>query len=148
GLQGMALVEPILAKAARKLGVDQVDLRRINCPEGKAQYGPVVNGQRLHTTSAFIKQALDRGSEDFGWRQRIVRQPKRVGTKVRGVGVAVSCYSGGTIGFDGLLVIKPDGRIVFQSGIGNLGTESVIDVHRAGAEVLGVPWDKCEVVWG
>ena len=36
----------------------------------------------------------------------------------------------------------------FQSGIGNLGTESVIDVHRAGAEVLGVPWEKCDVVWG
>jgi len=29
-----------------------------------------------------------------------------------------------------------------------LGTESVIDVHRAGAEVLGIPWEKCDVVWG
>ncbi|MGA2204822.1 MAG: molybdopterin cofactor-binding domain-containing protein [Terriglobales bacterium] len=38
--------------------------------------------------------------------------------------------------------------MTFQSGIGNLGTESVIDVHRAGAEVLGVPWEKCDVVWG
>ena len=58
--------------------------------------------------------------------------PKRIGTKVRGVGVSLSCFVGGTIGFDGLLVIKPDGRITFQSGIGNLGTESVSDVHRAG----------------
>src|SRR5438309_11294086 len=47
-----------------------------------------------------------------------------------------------------LHVIKPDGRISFQTGIGNLGTESVMDVHRAGAEVLGVPWEKCNVVWG
>jgi CO/xanthine dehydrogenase Mo-binding subunit len=60
----------------------------------------------------------------------------------------LSCYVGGTIGFDGLLVITPEGRVRFQSGIGNLGTESVIDVHRAGAEVLGVPWEKCEVIWG
>jgi xanthine dehydrogenase molybdenum-binding subunit len=148
GLQGIALIEPILAKAARKLGLDQVELRRINCPEGKALFGPAINGQRPHATSAFIKQALDRGSEQFGWRERIARQPKRAGTKVRGVGVSVSCYVGGTIGFDGLLVITSEGRIVFQSGIGNLGTESVIDVHRAGAEVLGVPWDKCDVVWG
>jgi CO/xanthine dehydrogenase Mo-binding subunit len=64
------------------------------------------------------------------------------------VGVSLSCYVGGTTGFDGLLIIKPDGRITFQSGIGNLGTENVIDVHRAGAEVLGVPWEKCDVVWG
>jgi CO/xanthine dehydrogenase Mo-binding subunit len=148
GLQGIALIEPILAKAARRLGLDQVELRRINCPEGKALFGPAIGGQRQHVTSAFIKQALDRGSEQFGWQERIARQPKRAGTKVRGVGVSVSCYVGGTIGFDGLLVITPEGRVVFQSGIGNLGTESVIDVHRAGAEVLGVPWDKCDVVWG
>ncbi|MGA9978479.1 MAG: xanthine dehydrogenase family protein molybdopterin-binding subunit [Candidatus Sulfotelmatobacter sp.] len=148
GLQGIVIMEPIVAKAARKLGVDQVAIRRINCPEGKAPFGPVVQGKRQYATSAFLKEALDRGAEQFKWSQRVARTPKRIGTKVRGVGVSLSCYVGGTIGFDGLLVIKPDGLITFHSGIGNLGTESVIDVHRAGAEVLGVPWEKCEVVWG
>jgi CO/xanthine dehydrogenase Mo-binding subunit len=148
GLQGIVIMEPIIAKAARKLGVDQVAIRRINCPEGKAPFGPAVQGKRQYATSAFLKEALDRGAEQFNWSERVARTPKRRGTKVRGVGVSLSCYVGGTIGFDGLLVIKPDGRITFQSGIGNLGTESVIDVHRAGAEVLGVPWEKCEVVWG
>ena len=148
GLQGIVIIEPIIAKAARRLGVDQVAIRRINCPEGKAPFGPPVQGKRQYATSAFLKEALDRGAEQFKWSERVARTPKRIGTKVRGVGVSLSCYVGGTIGFDGLLVIKPDGRITFQSGIGNLGTESVIDVHRAGAEVLGVPWEKCEVVWG
>jgi CO/xanthine dehydrogenase Mo-binding subunit len=148
GLQGIVIIEPIIAKAARKLGVDQVAIRRINCPEGKAPFGPAVQGKRGYATSAFLKDALDRGAERFRWSERVARSPKKIGTKVRGVGVSLSCYVGGTIGFDGLLVIKPDGRITFQSGIGNLGTESVIDVHRAGAEVLGVPWEKCDVVWG
>jgi xanthine dehydrogenase molybdenum-binding subunit len=148
GLQGIVIIEPIIAKAARKLGVDQVAIRRVNCPEGKAPFGPAVQGKRQYATSAFLKEALDRGAEQFKWSERVARTPKRMGTKVRGVGVSLSCYVGGTIGFDGLLVIKPDGRIAFQSGIGNLGTESVIDVHRAGAEVLGVPWEKCDVVWG
>jgi xanthine dehydrogenase molybdenum-binding subunit len=148
GLQGIVIIEPIIAKAARKLGVDQVAIRRINCPEGKALLGPVVQGKRQYATSAFLKEALDRGAEQFKWSERVARTPKKIGTKVRGIGVSLSCYVGGTIGFDGLLVIKPDGRITFQSGIGNLGTESVIDVHRAGAEVLGVPWEKCNVVWG
>ena len=139
GLQGIVIIEPIIAKAARKLGVDQVAIRRINCPEGKAPFGPPVQGKRQHATSAFLKEALDRGAEQFKWSERVARTPKRIGTKVRGVGVSLSCYVGGTIGFDGLLVITPDGRVTFQSGIGNLGTESVIDVHRAGAEVLGVP---------
>ncbi len=148
GLQGIVIMEPIIAKAARKLGVDQVAIRRINCPEGKAPFGPAVQGKRQYATSAFLKEALDRGAEQFKWSERVARTPKRRGTKVRGIGVSLSCYVGGTIGFDGLLVIRPDGRISFQSGIGNLGTESVMDVHRAGAEVLGVPWEKCEVVWG
>ena len=39
GMQGIAIIEPILAKAARQLGVDQVALRRVNCPEGKAEFG-------------------------------------------------------------------------------------------------------------
>ena len=148
GLQGITITEAIIAKAARKLGVDQVAIRYINCPEGKAPYGPPVQGKLQHATSAFLKDALQRGAEQFKWQERIARSPKRMGSKVRGVGVALSCYVGGTIGFDGLLVITPEGRIQFQSGIGNLGTESVIDVHRAGAEVLGVPWEKCDVVWG
>src|SRR5271165_5566941 len=148
GMQGVAIIEPIIAKAARKLGLDQVAIRRINCPEGKAPFGAAVQGQRPYATSAFLKEALDRGAEQFKWSERVSRTPKRIGTKVRGVGVSLSCFVGGTIGFDGILIIKPDGRITFQSGIGNLGTESVSDVHRAGAEVLGVPWEKCDVIWG
>src|SRR5271170_4520853 len=148
GLQGIVIIEPIIAKAARKLGLDQVAIRRINCPEGKAPFGPPAQGKLQHATSAFLKEALDRGAEQFKWNERVARTPKKIGTKVRGIGVSLSCYVGGTIGFDGLLVIKPDGWVTFQSGIGNLGTESVIDVHRAGAEVLGVPWEKCNVVWG
>src|SRR5579883_1644816 len=148
GLQGIAIIEPIVAKAARKLGIDQVAIRRMNCPEGKARYGPPLKGELQHVTSAFIKEALDRGAEQFRWKERITRSPKRVGSKVRGTGVAVGVYYGGTIGFDGLLVITPEGRVRFHSGIGNLGTESVIDVHRAGAEILGVPWEQSDVLWG
>ena len=55
---------------------------------------------------------------------------------------------GGSTGYDGLFVIRPDGSVAIQSGIGNLGTESIIDVHRVVAEVLGVPWEKCDVDWG
>jgi CO/xanthine dehydrogenase Mo-binding subunit len=148
GLQGISITEPIIAKAARRLGLDQVAIRYINCPEGKAKYGPPVNGELQHATSSFLKDALQRGAAQFNWHERVSRNPKRIGTKVRGAGVALSCYVGGTIGFDGLLVITPAGRVQFQSGIGNLGTESMIDVHRAAAEVLGVPWAKCDVVWG
>jgi CO/xanthine dehydrogenase Mo-binding subunit len=148
GMQGIAIIEPIISKAARMLGIDQVTIRSINCAEGKSRFGRPQQGVQRHSTSAFVKEALARGAERFKWRDRLARRQKRVGSKVRGVGVALGCFHGGMTGFDGLLVIRPDGRVSFQSGIGNLGTESEFDVHRAGAEVLGVPWEKCEVVWG
>jgi len=148
GMQGITLMEPILAKAARKLGIDQVAIRRLNAPEGKAKFGPLVGGKQAYATSAFIKEALDRGAKQFKWDERKARTGKRNGSKVRGVGVSMSTYVGGSIGFDGLLVIKPDGRLYIQSGIGNHGTESVSDSHRVAAELIGVPWEKCDVTWG
>jgi xanthine dehydrogenase molybdenum-binding subunit len=149
GMQGNSLMEPVLAKAARKLGIDEVAIHRINAPEGKAPFGALnPRGRQNYVTSAFLKEALDKGAELFKWEERKARSGQRVGSKVRGVGVAVSAYSAGSMGFDGLLVIKPDGRLMIQSGIGNLGTESVFDVHRVAAEVLGIPWEKCDVTFG
>ncbi|HEV2322378.1 MAG TPA: xanthine dehydrogenase family protein molybdopterin-binding subunit [Terracidiphilus sp.] len=148
GMQAIAIIEPILSKAARKLGLDQVALRRVNCPEGKAQYGPPNHeGERDYVTSCYLKQALDEGAKQFNWSQRAAQQ-KQSGTKVRGLGVALSCYHGGSTGFDGLMVITPQGRVQIYSGIGNLGTEAFIDVHRAAAEVLDVPWENVDMIWG
>jgi CO/xanthine dehydrogenase Mo-binding subunit len=149
GAQGIALVEPVLAKAARRLGIDQVAIHRINAPAGKAPFGPAnARGSRGYVTSAFVKEALDKGVEIFNWNERRARGRQRNGSKVRGLGVSMSTFVAGSVGFDGLLVIKPDGRVSFQSGIGNLGTESFSDVHRVAAEMLGVPWDKCDIAWG
>jgi CO/xanthine dehydrogenase Mo-binding subunit len=149
GLQGNALMAPILAKAARKLGIDEVAIHRINAPEGKAKFGAIdARGRQNYATSAFLKEALDKGADLFKWQERKARSGQRTGSRVRGVGVAVSAYSAGSMGFDGLLVIKPDGRLMIQSGIGNLGTESLFDVHRVAAELLGMPWEKCDVTWG
>jgi xanthine dehydrogenase molybdenum-binding subunit len=149
GMQGIVIMEPILAKASRKLGVDQVAIHRINAPEGKAPFGPAnPRGQRPYATSAFVKQSLDRGAELFRWDARKADGGKRRGSKVRGYGVSTSSFVAGSTGYDGLFVIKPDGRMYVQSGIGNLGTESMSDCHRVSAELVGMPWEKVDVTWG
>jgi CO/xanthine dehydrogenase Mo-binding subunit len=60
----------------------------------------------------------------------------------------MSTFVGGSIGYDGLFIIKPDGRIFILTGVGNHGTESWSDCQRVVAEVLGVPWERCELTWG
>ena len=150
GMQQNAIMEPILAKAARQLGVDSVALHRLNAPAGKANMGPPnKDGKRGYVTSAFVREALDMGAGLFKWDERKMRSRVRRGAAVRGVGVAVSPFIGGySVGYDGLLTIRPDGRLYVQSGIGNLGTHSVIDTARVAAEVLGVAWDDVTVIWG
>jgi CO/xanthine dehydrogenase Mo-binding subunit len=150
GMQGITIIEPVLAKAARQLGVDQVAIRRINAPAGMAAAGPPGPAAKggMRSTSAFMREALDKGAELFGWAERKARSGQRTGSKVRGVGVAMSNFFAGSSGFDGLLMIKPDGRLYVQSGIGNFGAMSVMDVHRVSAEVLGVPWESVDISWG
>ncbi len=148
-MQANGIMEPIVTKAARKLGLDQVAIRRINSPAGKAVYGaPRPDGQRSHTTSAFVTQALDRGAALFKWNERKTRAGQRHGSKVRGVGVAVGPHGSGSIGYDGLMTIRPDGKLYVQSGVGNLGTHSTIDLARVAAQVLAMPWDRVIVTWG
>ena len=149
GMQGIVLMEPVVAKAARQLGIDQVEIRKINAPAGKARFGPAdARGNRTYSTSCFVKEALDKGAQIFKWDERKARNGQREGSKVRGSGVAISAYNAGSVGFDGLFVIKPDGRMYIQTGIGNLGTESFSDRPRVAAEMMGMPWEKCELTWG
>jgi CO/xanthine dehydrogenase Mo-binding subunit len=150
GAQMNAIMEPLLAKAAHQLEIDTVDLHRINAPSGKAPIGgPGKDGKRSYVTSAFVREAIDRGVELFQWNERKARSGKRHGTKARGIGISVSPFIGGySIGYDGLMTIRPDGKLYVQSGAGNLGTHSVIDTARVAAEFLDMPWESVEVVWG
>jgi xanthine dehydrogenase molybdenum-binding subunit len=148
-MQANGIMEPVITKAAKQLGIDQVAIRRINSPEGKAIYGPPgPNGQRPHVTSAFVKEALDRGSQVFEWETRKARSGQRRGPKVRGIGVTVGPHGAGSVGFDSIMTLRPDGKLYVQSGVGNLGTHSVFDLARVAADVLAMPWEKVEVIWG
>ncbi len=148
-MQANGLMESAITKAAEQLGIDQVEMRKINAPEGKATYGaPRADGSRPHLTSAFVRQALDRGSELFRWNERKSQAGSQRGSHVRGIGVAVGTHPSGSIGFDGLMVIRPDGRLHVHTGVGNLGTHSVIDLARVAAETLQMPWDRVDVIWG
>ena len=149
GVQSMTMLEPIIQKAAKQLGLDQVEVRKINAPEGQATFGPPRrDGTQSNVSSAFAREAIDKGAELFNWSERVARSGQRNGSKVTGIGMALSGFSAGASGVDGLFVIRPDGRMYIQSGVGNLGTESAFDTMRTAAEGMDMPWEKCEVAWG
>jgi len=144
GAQAMTMIQPVLDQAAKELGVDRVDMTYLNAPPDQAEFGP--GGTRV--TSAYAKEAVQLGRELFRWDERKARSGQVNGSKVTGIGVALSPYAAGSSGMDGMLIIRPDGSVTIHSGIGNLGTHSVFDTAMPAAEVLGVEWDDVEVVWG
>ncbi|MEE8129715.1 MAG: molybdopterin cofactor-binding domain-containing protein, partial [Vicinamibacterales bacterium] len=105
-------------------------------------------GRQSHVSSAFVREAVDRGAKAFNWAAMRQKSGRRNGSKVTGIGVALSSYAAGTSGMDGLLTIRPDGKVYIQQGIGNLGTGSVFDTARAAMEALQTDWDQAEVIWG
>ena len=148
GVQAVSMIAPIMDKAARQLGIDPLEMIKLNAPSGQAIFGRPRQGVQSNVSSAFVREAVDKGAEAFDWEAMKAKSGQRTGTKVTGIGVALSSYAAGTSGMDGLLTIRPDGRVYIQQGIGNLGTESVFDTARAAMEALQTDWEQAEVVWG
>lgn len=144
GAQIISMMEPLMDKAARMLNMDRLAIRRLNAPGPDVRFGP--RGTAL--TSVHVREAIDLGAERFGWAEKTALSGRRRGSKVTGVGVGVSPYTAGSRGYDGMVLIRPDGRLYVHQGVGNLGTHSVADTARAAAEVLGYRWEDVEVVWG
>jgi xanthine dehydrogenase molybdenum-binding subunit len=88
------------------------------------------------------------GAEMFDWQGKLELSGRQEGTKVTGIGIGLSPYTAGSRGFDGLMMIRPDGKLYVHQGIGNLGTHSIADTARPAAEILGLNWDQVEIVWG
>ncbi|MFQ5789821.1 MAG: xanthine dehydrogenase family protein molybdopterin-binding subunit [Acidobacteriota bacterium] len=144
GVQITAMLEPLIDKAARKLGLDRLAVRRINAPDKSSTYG----SEHHSVTSAYVREAMDKCAALVNWEETKKLSGQRRDSKVTGVGVALSTFVAGSRGYDGLMVIKPDGNLYIHTGAGNLGTHSFADTARAAADVLGMPWEKCVVVWG
>jgi xanthine dehydrogenase molybdenum-binding subunit len=136
--QFVPTIEPMMDKAARELGVDRLAIRKINAPDINSKMG----ADRGPITSAFIKEALDKGAGMFNWDEKKTRSGRVNGNKVTGIGIGQGYHSAGTNGFDGLLRITPDGKLHIHSGIGNLGTYSHSATARVAAEVLNYNWDN------
>lgn len=138
-----AVMAPLMDRAARELGIDRLEIRKVN----SVNNATTVYAEQEAVTSAYMNEALTKGAEMFDWNTR-KNQAKRNGSKVRGLGIGQGYHSAGSKEFDGLVRITPDGKIHIHSGVGNLGTYSYATTSRAAAEVLKCEWEDCVVHHG
>jgi len=137
-------IEPMIDKAARELKIDRVQIRKINAPDNNGKIG----ADQGPVTSAFVKEALDKGAAMFNWDQRKQRSGQKNGNKLIGIGVGQGYHSAGSNGFDGLLRITPDGKLHVHTGVGNLGTYSHSATARVPADLLNVAWENVVIERG
>jgi CO/xanthine dehydrogenase Mo-binding subunit len=130
------IMEPLLDRAARELKIDRLAIRLRNVGGLKAAIGP----QRNPASSCYLKEALEKGAQQFGWQERMARNGARNGSKVTAVAVGQAFHPAGFSGFDGLLRILPTGKVHIHTGVGNLGTFSHSSTSRIAAEVLKLDW--------
>ena len=142
--QMVHIMEPLLDKAARELKIDRLAIRLVNAPDMNSPVGP----QRNPVSSCYIKDALQKGAEIFGWQQRLARNGQRNGSKVTAIAVGQAFHPAGFSGFDGLLRILPTGMVHIHTGVGNLGTFSHSSTSRIAAEVLKLNWDDVVIERG
>jgi CO/xanthine dehydrogenase Mo-binding subunit len=139
-----AALEPLIDKAANALGLDRLEIRRVNAAGNDAKY----DAPQSPVTSAYQREALERGAAAFNWNERKARSGQMNGSKVTGVGIGQAFHAAGRGGLDGIVRITPDGKLHVHCGVGNLGTFSYAATARVAPEVLKVKWDNCIIERG
>ncbi len=134
-------VEQAWDVAAEALGMDVVDLLRLNAVEPGD-----VSPHNHRITSCELKQCIDRAAELIDWRaKRAKRQPNR------GLGMACSIHVSGRRSFgdyDGssaVIRLNEDGRATIITGEGEIGQGAGTVLRQIAAEELGLPMDDVDV---
>lgn len=133
-----------LGKVADEIGMDQLEFEKGISADHHDTFGP----NQVPNTSCYREEALEQAAEMIDYDEIVDLNGEVVDGKLYGVGVCGSEHPAGSVGLDGMVVIRPDGTVEVRTGIGNLGTYSYAAAARSAAETLKVDWDQVEVKWG
>ena len=134
-------VEQAIDKAAHDLGIDPLEIARMNAAE--AGY---VSPHGNHVKSCELKQCIDKATGMIGWREkRANRKPNR------GLGIGCSMHVNGRRSFgdwDGssaMVRINEDGRATVITGEGEIGQGNLTVLRQIAAEELSLPYEDVDI---
>lgn len=143
--QAIFAAERHMDRIAVALGMDPVELRRRNLLRPGST---MITGEQV-SASIGLEAALDRALELSGWSEQ--REAPGTGWRRKGLGLALSLH-GVSLGADegrdfagAILILAPDGRIVCQTGMTDLGTGVRTALAQIIAESIGVAVEAVEV---
>ncbi|MDP1028520.1 xanthine dehydrogenase family protein molybdopterin-binding subunit [Sphingomonas sp. KR1UV-12] len=133
---GMVGVECAIDELAEQMGMDPIELRRINDPLKDPE-------KDVPFSSRMLTRALDEGARRFGWNQRNATPgSRREGEWLVGIGVAAATRNNQLQKSSAKIELKPDGTAVVSSAMTDIGTGSYTIMAQIAAEVLGLPVER------
>ncbi len=135
--QAVFALEAHMDKVAEAVGMNPLDFRLKNhLRDGDNLM--TVEGEASPIRNAGLAQCIERGATAIGWREKWAPSSAKSGRLRRGLGMRISQEHSGRDVANGLVAIRPDGRVVVPIGIGNLGTEAHTAVAFLVGEALGL----------
>ena len=134
-------VEQAWDLAAEKLGMDVVDLLRMNAVEPGD-----VSPHDHKITSCELRQCIDKASSLISWKEK-----QRSPTANRGLGMGCSVHVNGRRSFgdwDGssaIVRINEDGRATIITGEGEIGQGALTVLRQIAAEQLGLAYENVDI---
>ncbi len=137
--------EQLIDELAEELGMDEVQLRKINC----------LKDGSLTATSAVVNDVILEEVMDYTVEQTDYKRKHKENlsqtstTKRRGIGLAI-CHRGSGLGAESpdasgcMMIINEDGSVTINSGLAENGQGLKTAYAQIAAESLGVPYETIE----
>ncbi|MEE8611357.1 MAG: xanthine dehydrogenase family protein molybdopterin-binding subunit [Sphingomonas aquatilis] len=139
---GTFAVECAMDELAERLGLDPIELRRINEPDVDPVSGKPFSTRRL-------LDCYDEGARRFGWEQRN-RTPgaRREGEWLIGHGMAAALRGNFTVKAEAEVRLEANGRAVVACDMTDIGTGTYTILAQTVGEMLGLPVAAVEIRLG
>lgn len=139
------IMEQLVDKAAREMGIDRVEIRRRNLIPPDAFPWKAPNGQTYD--SGEFEAIMDAVLERADWENFESRSAESAANgKLRGISVANYLENTGGAGELIDIRFRADGMVAMVTGAKDMGTSHRTPFMQILSERLGVPYDKIEVI--
>lgn len=140
-VQGTFALDSAMDEAAEKLGIDTLELMKLNFTDKDQTSGKPYSTKKL-------LEAYEQGAEAIGWKNR--KKPgSGNGNLKRGIGVASQIWwGGGTPPTYAVMKMYDDGSVRVLCGTQDIGTGTYTILAQIAAEVLEIPVEQVLVTLG
>ncbi len=151
--EGTFSVEVTMDIAAEQLGLDPIEIRKMNCMRTgdiDTSWDAVQGGTSAVISGSGIRECLDIGAKHVDWANKWQPHTEKTGRIRSGMGVGIFAMSAGRPGpgntSQAIVKIYPDGSASLFSALADIGQGQHTAQCQIAAEVLGIPFERINIV--